>query len=168
MLSIILNNYKIIFVLKIKLMKLRHLTYFIILLSSCSLINKKKHNRNQDFIIKSQDNFSTKDAFIKIENGDMAFPDDDKISITKDTAYFIWAKHTQFGTDGKFLFGDMISARENDYHFDSAMYRWNIDTTSLVVTLFNSTSDSSVSYLYNTYDNGDGSYAHSKEEIINQ
>ena len=98
----------------------------------------------------------------------MAWPDDNKVSITKDTAYVIWAKHTQFGTNGKFVFGDMISARENDYHFDSAMYRWNIDTTSLVVTLFNSTSDSSVSYLYNTYDNGDGSYAHSKTEIINQ
>ena len=86
-------------------MKLRHLTYFIILLSSCSMINKEKHNRNQNFIINSQDNFSTKDAFIRIENGDMAWPDDNKISITQDTAYYIWAKHTQFGVDGKFGFG---------------------------------------------------------------
>ena len=129
-------------------------------------VKKKKHNRNQNFIMNSQDNFSAKDEFIRIENGDMYWPDDNKISITKDTAYYIWAKHTQFGVDGKFVFGQIISARENDYHFDSAMYRWSIDTTSLLVTLFNSSSDSSVSYLYNTYDNGDGSYSHTTE-IIN-
>ena len=113
----------------------------------------------------SQDNFSAKDAFIRIENGEMSWPDDNKISITHDTAYYIWAKHTQFGVDGKFVFGHIISAGENDCHFDSAMYRWNVDTTSLLVTLFNASSDSSVSYLYHTYDNGDGSYKHTTEMI---
>ena len=171
MLSIVFYFRYGIFALNIKIMRLRHLTYFIILLCSCNLIPEKQQNRNQDFILETYGNFNNRDTCIKIITSDDRsgfgnFPkENNTISVTNvvDSAYYMWANHTQFGGDRGFTFGNMLN---NNYNFDSAMYRWSIDTTSLLVTFFNFQSDSSVSYLYNTNDNGDGSYTHTTE-IIN-
>ena len=149
---------------------MRYLTFLLILLFSCNLITEKQQNRNQDFILETHENFNNSDTCIKIITSVDRFacvhvPEENTISVTNevDSTYCMWAKHTQFGINGIFSFGHQI---DNSYPFDSAMYRWSIDTTSLLVTFFNSQSDSSVSYLYNTNDNGDGSYNHTIE-IIN-
>lgn len=138
-----------------------------IFLYSCNLNRVENNKRTQDFILKIKDNFNTNDKFIKITNGSMSFPkEDNSVSISRDTSYWMWARHNQFGENGNFSFGHIMTNKENNYDFDSAIFRWSVDTTSLLVTFFNSTSDSSVSYIYTTEDHGDGSYTNTTNELI--
>jgi hypothetical protein len=109
------------------------------LLSSCNLINEKNNNRNQDFILNTHKGFNNIDICIKIItsiDGDINWPKENTtISITNlvDSAYCMWAQHTQFGGDRGFTFSHLLN---NNYNFDSAVYRWSVDTTSLVSYIF--------------------------------
>ena len=148
-------------------MKKRYLIIGLIFFYSCDSNKLDNNKRTQDFILKIKDNFNTNDIFIKIINGSMSMPEEDNtILISRDTSYWMWARHNQFGENGNFSFGHIMTNKINNYDFDSAMYRWSIDTTSLLVTFFNSLSDSSITYIYTTHDHGDGSYSNSTNELI--
>ena len=148
-------------------MKIIYLIFSIAFLLSCNTTQKKEERRSHNFIVKIKEGFDTGDKFIKIEKDFLDWPKaENTIAISYDTAYWMWAKHNQFGENGVFVFGHIMTKKENNYNFDSAMYRWSVDTTSLLVTYYNSISDSSVTYIYTTEDHGDGSYTNSTNELI--